>query len=1104
MKNHVYFVMFAFLLLGGSIYPAMAQTSNVAKNVVINEIDINPPGNDALSPSEWVELYNPTDSVVDLSGWKIASTTVLKKTLTIPDGTKLNPGQFRTFSYTTGWFTDTSEKVQLRSAAGAVIDETPVITDLSNDFRSWQRNYDAYGGNSISDWKFSTSNAGSSNGKLETKTESSSVGLTLSIDKSQYLFGETATISGSVSEKVFVEKPSFKPAEIKITVKGPSYNKEFTLYPDYFLNYKTTLSLQKVVGINAGEYQVTVTYSDATATGTFSVGDSVTQEKEVQSDELSITTDKLSYIPGERVLITGSTSKVLQYVGMKFKVYDPNGKQVFDGSLYPTNSKFSTSIFMTTVNPVYGEYKISAEYGLQKIETSFQLSEDQKNDELITVTTDKEFYGLGETVTISGRLNKVFVPALDLEIVQSTNLAVNIKGQTSGGNTFKILDVLRPAGDGTFEYKFKLSTDSSRLGSYKVKVSKDIGTVLLSFAVVENPNDYEASSLPLSLSTDKKSYEVGDTIKITGKVNDKKERSSFETPTVKVELLNSKGKPVTFAAGTSKESTTKSLTVANVYAGIPDTSGNFMIQIPVSRSVFVGGETYQLKATYDDRLTNTALISITDSFTVGSTSISATLDKQIYGLGETVSLTGQLGTTIQGDAIKIQLFKPSGDRNEYGATANGGKFTWSWSIPVADTKATGLGNTRVTTSSVFGTYQVLLSTSSQSSSVYFKVSPDPTNDSLSLLPLEIFTDKPVYAAGETLTVLGTAQKRTQGSEGLVVQDRAKIEVLSSTFPYKTIFDAFVYLDAGGNFKSSFVLPVTIFTEGTYKVVSHYQKYKAETVFSVDNDYNLEGSDDKLSLISSTDKSEYSLGDTVYFTGRPNKFIHLEKVDVNVVHESKSQITCGSFVCGTPGQAITIRPGSSGSFTFEYKIPTSPSAIGKYEIIADVEFGKFSTSFTVTDKKPEPTVTQTDKTPTKSIEKFNRITEELISIPLVSTTENNVTIYPKIIQGSLFTPTRGQEANVNMKISTESGVCVIGPGCLVEESTRGPGEIYKVVEVEGFNYKIRYSGSDVRLEKFDILPESSDELLPEITWIVEILKDSQPSQFYYKIIRDVSE
>ncbi len=1096
--------MFAFLLLGGSIYPAMAQTSGIAKNVVINEIDINPPGNDALSPSEWVELYNPTDSVVDLSGWEIASTTVLKKTLTIPDGTKLNPGQFRTFSYTTGWFTDTSEKVQLRNVAGAVIDETPVITDLSNDFRSWQRNYDGFGGNSISDWKFSTSNAGSSNGKLETKTESSSVGLTLSIDKSQYLFGETVTISGSVSEKVFVEKPSFKPAEIKITVKGPSYNKEFTLFPDYFLNYKTTLSLQKVVGINAGEYQVTVTYSDATATGTFSVGDSVTQEKEVQSDELSITTDKLSYIPGERVQITGSTSKVLQYVGMKFKVYDPNGKQVFDGSLYPTNSKFSTSIFMTTVNPVYGEYKISAEYGLQKIGTSFQLSEDQKNDELITVTTDKEFYGLGETVTISGRLNKVFVPALDLEVVQSTNLAVNIKGQTSGGNTFKILDVLRPAGDGTFEYKFKLSSDSSRLGSYKVKVSKDIGTVLLSFAVVENPNDYEASSLPLSINTDKKSYEVGDTIKITGKVNDKKERSSFETPTVKVELLNSKGKPVTFAAGTSKESTTKSLTVANVYTGIPDTSGNFMIQIPVSRSVFVGGETYQLKATYDDRLTNTALISITDSFTVGSTSISAKLDKQIYGLGETVSLTGQLGTTIQGDAIKIQLFKPSGDRNEYGATANGGKFTWSWSIPVADTKATGLGNTRATTSSVFGTYQVLISTSSQSSSVYFKVSPDPANDSISLLPLEIFTDKPVYAAGETLTVLGTAQKRTQGSEGLVVQDRAKIEVLSSTFPYKTIFDAFVYLDAGGNFKSSFVLPVTVFTEGTYKVVSHYQKYKAETVFSVDNDYLVGGTDDKLGLIISTDKQEYSLGDTVIFTGRPNKLVYLEKVDVTVVHETQSQITCGSFVCGTPGKTTTVRPSSSGSFTYEYKIPTANSDMGKYEIIADTEFGKFTIPFNVTAKKAPQIVEPVTKSSTKSIEKFNRITDELISIPLVATTNDNVTIYPKIIQGSLFTPARGEEASVNMKISTESGVCVIGPGCLVEESTRAPGEIYKVVEVEGFNYKIRYSGSDVRLEKFDILPESSDELLPEITWIVEILKESQPSQFYYKIIRDVSE
>ncbi len=59
--------------------PAYAQS--ISDHVVINEVDTNPFGDDSQSISEWVELYNPTDSDVDLSGWKIASTTVLEKNI---------------------------------------------------------------------------------------------------------------------------------------------------------------------------------------------------------------------------------------------------------------------------------------------------------------------------------------------------------------------------------------------------------------------------------------------------------------------------------------------------------------------------------------------------------------------------------------------------------------------------------------------------------------------------------------------------------------------------------------------------------------------------------------------------------------------------------------------------------------------------------------------------------------------------------------------------------------------------------------------------------------------------------------------------------------
>ena len=95
MKYAVLLLLFVALTIGLCV-PAYSQTPS--EHIVINEIDTNPNGDDSLAVSEWVELYNPTDSDVDISGWKIASTTVLKKTFTIPDGTILSPDKFLIFT----------------------------------------------------------------------------------------------------------------------------------------------------------------------------------------------------------------------------------------------------------------------------------------------------------------------------------------------------------------------------------------------------------------------------------------------------------------------------------------------------------------------------------------------------------------------------------------------------------------------------------------------------------------------------------------------------------------------------------------------------------------------------------------------------------------------------------------------------------------------------------------------------------------------------------------------------------------------------------------------------------------------------------------------
>ena len=261
MKSEIILVIFGLFLLGTFSNQAIGQLDPIVDHVVINEVDTNPPGSDAGSISEWVELFNPTNEETSIGGWKIASTTVLKKTLVIPDGTSIKPQQFLKFQYQTVWFTDVSERIELRDNTGIVIDETPTITDLDNDSSSWQRLYDGYDTDSLDDWKFETSTVGASNGIIVTEESEDGVTVLVSTDKLNYIFDETLTISGIVSKEIFVEKPFFHQETIDIIIQGPNYYKTLTLYPNMFLEYETSLKLQKVLGINQGTYDINVSYS---------------------------------------------------------------------------------------------------------------------------------------------------------------------------------------------------------------------------------------------------------------------------------------------------------------------------------------------------------------------------------------------------------------------------------------------------------------------------------------------------------------------------------------------------------------------------------------------------------------------------------------------------------------------------------------------------------------------------------------------------------------------------------------------------------------------------------------------------------------------------
>ncbi len=1089
MMNHSILVF--SLLLFAVLTPVYAQT---AEHIVINEVEINPPGDDSdNSVSEWIEFYNPTDSDVDMSHWVMAS-GILGKTIPVPLGTVIGPGKFLTYSSPDIWFIDIGDSVELRDENNTTIDKTHTLSDMQDDLFSWQRIYDGYDSDGSDDWKFATATAGSSNGKLIDTVESQDITISASTDKPTYVFGETAIITGSVSEQKYIYKPLYQPEQILITITGPDFEKIIKMYPDNDLNYDTKLRLHKVLGIGEGIFDVSVRYAGATTNTSFSVGLETISEEIKQDAKFGIAIDKMQYIPGQTVLITGSTTEIIPLSGITFDVTDPGGNTDSAGTAFPIDGKFSISVFLSNIDPVLGTYAITARYSDLSASASFELVQDLKEDTPISLQADKQAYGLGDTVEISGRLNYVWISTLDLEIVQTKHSSI---GDSTSYTGFKISHSVSILGDGSFSYSFTIPENPDRLGDYKITVSKDIGYATVIIHAVDDPQDFVASTDPITVMTDKDVYKFGQTVTVGGFVIDPYSNSSYGISSpVKVTIYGKDGTPFEAIGLTDKLpsmvdgiSIIRDLDVNYDLNAVLETSGRYSVDFVVTPNIFETGE-YVVKAKHLSDMATTKFSIIDSAISKDGPMIS--IDKEVYGLGQTVHLTGTLPPIVYTSA-HISVIRPDGTRTDSGTVIDSQRFSWDWEVPVYE-KPQKLKDSDG--DSNYGIYKINVRVASESLDILFKVSPDPENDTLSAIPLFVSTEKSLYKVGEQLIVTGNVIPREQGDEGLVIADRIRLQVLDGEPPHRLVhnsMESYALPDHGGEFSSSFKLPATVFSEGNYIVRAYYLNDRVDSQFSVASDFAV-GGDANLTLLLYTDKSEYYPGDTVVVSGQPSKLVYLDGFKVSVLQQTINEINCGSFYCGKDtGPETIITPSPSGSFTHQYVIPDIPEAVGSYQVTVDAGFEIDTIAFDVIERKQIPK-------PGTVIERENRIAETIISIVTAEKTTGNWTLAPRAILGSMITSARGDESVVNLKVSTAAGTCIIGPDadCLVRESTRTPGKIYKAVDADGINLNVRYSGPDVRLEKFIIIPVSSDVFLPDASWTVEVIKDDQASRFYYKV------
>jgi len=152
---------------GSDAEPPPGDDGESEGGVVINEVEMNPPGSD--SRNEWIELYNSGDEAVDLTGWQLSYTAYCSSGPFITCwesplfGVVIPPKGRYIYTYSkmhlhnsNGW------QILLRDSSDVIVDSTPQgLTDTYDSGSTWQRVPDGYDTDSYSDWtyQYSTRNA---------------------------------------------------------------------------------------------------------------------------------------------------------------------------------------------------------------------------------------------------------------------------------------------------------------------------------------------------------------------------------------------------------------------------------------------------------------------------------------------------------------------------------------------------------------------------------------------------------------------------------------------------------------------------------------------------------------------------------------------------------------------------------------------------------------------------------------------------------------------------------------------------------------------------------------------------------------------------------
>jgi len=185
--------MHAGLLLVASLIALSSLGSSVTyaqlpDRLVINEVEMDPLGTDY--GKQWVELYNPTNSDLDISGWRLKAASGALVTIRL--NTSIMTEAYLVIPLPRITLIRTGDSLTLGNAKNTPIDATPRLSDLSDNNLTWQRFPNGLDTGSAADWRLAPATKGESNGKLGAE-------LTLTSSTKSVVYGDSIILSGRVN-----------------------------------------------------------------------------------------------------------------------------------------------------------------------------------------------------------------------------------------------------------------------------------------------------------------------------------------------------------------------------------------------------------------------------------------------------------------------------------------------------------------------------------------------------------------------------------------------------------------------------------------------------------------------------------------------------------------------------------------------------------------------------------------------------------------------------------------------------------------------------------------------------------------------------------------